>query len=89
MTENRISPVELASILGKNTMWVTGELRKDSKREVKNWPFATSTKSESGQWSYVIIRSQFEKWYNGDYEIDYARLADMVAERVVERLKGA
>jgi len=56
-----MSVQELANKLGKGQMWVVNELRRDSKREAKQWPFATSKQSESGRWSYVIIRSQFEK----------------------------
>ena len=86
MTADRMTPQELAKILSKSPMWVADELRRDSKREVKQWPFATSRQSAAGKWSYVIIRSQFEKWRSGDYGIDYNRLADMVADRVIERL---
>ena len=89
MISERMLVPELAKRLGKSPVWVADELRRDSKRDVKQWPFATSTKSDSGQWSYVILRQKFEKWYSGESEIDYARLADMVAERVVDQLKGA
>ena len=79
---------ELAKALGRGQMWATNELRRDSMREVKQWPFATSSQTKTGRWSYVIVRSQFEKWHTGDYGIDYTRLADMVADKVIERLKA-
>ena len=88
MNSNRMSVQELANKLSKGQMWVINELRRNSKREAKQWPFATSKQSESGRWSYVIIRSQFEKWHDGDYGLDYERLANMAAEIVIEQLKG-
>lgn len=93
MSVGRMTVHELAQELGKSPIWVVDELRRDSKREAKHWPFATCTQSTTGRWSYVIIRAQFQKWKTGDSPaVDYDRLADMVADRVVERLqfsKGA
>lgn len=89
MRTDRMTVHELAKALGKSPMWVVDELRRDSKREVKQWPFAISTESQTGRWNYVINRQQFERWNSGDYGIDYVRLADMIAVRVIEQLKGA
>lgn len=90
MNADRISPAELAKILGKRSEWAIDELRRDSKREVKQWPFATSVQGKTGRWSYVINRQQFDKWFAGEsVAIDYERLADMVAARVIEQLRGA
>lgn|GEM_PF-1546597 len=92
MIVDRITVHELAQQLGKSPTWVVDELRRDSKREAKQWPFATSKQSKTGRWSYVIIRAQFQRWKAGDSPaVDYERLADMIADRLVKRLgqKGA
>lgn len=93
MRDDRMTVQELANTLGKSPMWVVDELRRDSKRDIARWPFATSTKSDTGRWSYVLIRSHFQRWHAGDSPmIDYDRLADLVADRVVAKLqlsKGA
>lgn len=89
MSTDRMTVHELAKSLGKSPMWVVDELRRDSKRETSRWPFATSSLSKTGRWSYVIIRTQFLKWKAGDVtEIDYERLDDMVSDRVLGRLAG-
>ena len=88
MKSDRMTIHEIAKRLGKSPMWVVDELRRDSKREVKQWPFATSTQSETGRWNYVILRTQFNKWEAGDMLLlDYTRLADMIADRLMTKLE--
>lgn len=87
MATDRMSVHQLAKALGKRPEWVTDELRRDAERAVKHWPFATSKRSDSGRWSYVINFSQFQKWQAGDAIVfDYERLAEMVANKIMEKM---
>lgn len=60
-------PAELAKRMGKSVEWISNELRKDSKREIKQYPFAIAAKDENtGQWTYRIFRKRFERWWDGE-----------------------
>lgn len=88
MANEKMTVAELAAAMGKDYYFVRDELRRDSRRDVKHWPFATSKESDSGRWSHIINRNQFEKWWAGDAAtggIDLDRLADRIIDRMIER----
>jgi len=61
-----MSVPELARYFGKGDVWMCNELRKDSKREIKQYPFAVASKDEkTGQWTYRVFRKRFERWLDG------------------------
>jgi len=58
---------ELARYFGKGTEWMCNELRKDSMRDIKQYPFSVTSRNEkTGQWTYRIVRKRFERWWNGE-----------------------
>jgi len=67
LPDGLMSYAELARYFGKCTDWMCNELRKDSKREIKQYPFAIATRDEkTHQWTYRIFRKRFERWWNGE-----------------------
>lgn len=84
---------EFAKAMGKGPEWAFRELRMDSKRGIheRQYPFATpSCNEETGQWSYNIARSRFERWLAGDDiaigGVDFATLSSEIATAIVRNI---
>ena len=89
LPEAYMLPAALAKRMGKSVEWVCDELRRDSERDVKQYPFAIATQNkETGTWAYRIHKRRFEQWENGTL-FEPEQLAALVAARVVEQLREA
>ena len=71
LPDNYMLPAELAKKMGVGHEFMCNELRLDAGREHKKYPFADAIRNEkTGTWSYRVHRKRFERWENGELDID-------------------
>lgn len=83
---------ELANAMHKDEGWMACELRKDSKRDIRMYPFAVASQNEETlSWNYYINRKRFERWNSGEdmgsHEL-VAQIVDKVDAIVRRALNG-
>lgn len=88
LPDEYMTPAELAKRMGLGVQQMTNELRRDSKREIKQYPFAVSIYNEDTRtWQYRIHKGRHELWEQGKL-MDSGQMAALVAQKVIEHLQG-
>ena len=77
-----ITPEEMCSRCGISPENIRMALRKGI------FPVGFALQMDSGQWRYIVPRAEFEDWISGRLPSNMLRLADMIAERLAERLQA-